>query len=61
MEKDNKMETYLTLAFKTKKQAEKNLHQIVSYFKDRMISADIIKGTDERGNYGFQVKYILSK
>jgi hypothetical protein len=55
------METYITLSFKTKKQADKNLRQIISYFKNRLISSDIIKGIDERGSYGFQVKYILSK
>ena len=55
------METYITLSFKTERQADKNLCQIISYFKNRLISAVIIKGIDERGNYGFQVKYILSK
>ena len=55
------METYITLSFKTEKQANKNLHQIISYFENRLKSYDIIKGTDERGNYGFQVKYNLLK
>lgn len=55
------METYITLAFKTEKQADKNLRQIISYFKNKLISSDIIKGIDERGIYGFQIKYILSK
>jgi hypothetical protein len=55
------METYTTLSFKTEKQANKNLHQIISYFANRLTSSDIIKGIDERGNYGFQVKYNLSK
>ena len=55
------METYITLSFKTEKQADKNLRRIISYFKNNLISSDIIKGIDERGNYGFQVKYILSK
>lgn len=55
------MKTYTTLSFKTEKQAKKNLHQIISYFENRLKSYDIIKGTDERGNYGFQVKYNLLK
>ena len=55
------METYTTLSFKTEKQVNKNLHEINSYFKSRLISSVILKGTDERGNYGFYVKYNLSK
>ena len=55
------METYTTLSFKTEKQANKNLHQIISYFESRLTNIDIIKGIDERGYYGFQVKYTLSK
>lgn len=59
--KKESMETYLTLSFKTKKQAEKTLRNIISYFENRLVSSEIIKGIDERGNYGFQVRYILSK
>lgn len=55
------MKNYTTLSFKTKKQADKNLREIISYFENRVMSSDIIKGIDERGNYGFQVKYVLSK
>ena len=55
------METFETLAFKTEKQANKNLQDIKSYFKSRLIDSKVFRGTDERGNYGFQIKYILSK
>lgn len=54
------METYTTLCFKTKTQANKNLLDINSYFKSRLISSEILKGTDERGICGFYIKYNLS-
>lgn len=55
------VEVYDTLAFKTKKIAEKNEQEIRDYFKDRLISSKISTGKDERGNYGFQVIYTLNK
>ena len=55
------MKTYTTLSFKTEKQANKNMMEINTYFKDHLINSEILQGTDERGNYGFYVKYNLSK
>ena len=54
-------ETYTTLCFNTEKQASKQLVSINMYFKNRLVSSEILKGTDERGIYGFYVKYILTK
>lgn len=53
------IEIYRTLSFKTEKQANRNLLDINTYFKSRLISSEILKGTDERGFYGFYIKYIL--
>ena len=39
------METLETLAFKTEKQAYKNLQEINSYFKSRLIDSKVFRGT----------------
>lgn len=49
-----------TLAFKNKKIATKNEDQIKSYFGERLVNSEILSGRDERGNYGYQIKYILN-
>ena len=54
-------ETYETLSFRTGKQANNNLIEIETHFSGRIIKSEILKGTDERGNYGFYVKYSLLK
>jgi len=54
-------EKYSTLAYKTKKSAEKSASQIKDYFGDRFLKSEVLQGEDERGNYGYQVHYELSK
>lgn len=54
-------EKYSTLAYKTKKSAEKSESQIKDYFGDRFLKSEVLQGEDERGNYGYQVHYELSK
>ena len=51
---------YDTLAFITKKEAEKNKQEIENYYGSQLArKSEIIEGTDERGNYGYQVVYYL--
>lgn len=55
------METYRTLSFKSERQAKESQIDIASYFASRLIDSIILKGVDERGNYGFYVSYNLLK
>lgn len=54
------MKTYKTLCFKTNKQALKNESEIKLYYGSSLISSKIKMGTDERGNSGFFIEYILN-
>lgn len=56
-----KTENYSTIAYKTKKSADKSASQIKEYFGDRFIKSEVLKGKDERGDYGYQVHYELKK
>jgi hypothetical protein len=55
------VEKYRTLSFKTKEIAEKNKKNIESYFGERVLNSNIIRGIDERGSDGFFVEYSLKK
>ena len=57
----SEIEEYSTLAYKTKKSAEKSANQIKDYFGDRFLKSEVLQGEDERGNYGYQVHYELKK
>ena len=61
MENKINKEEYLTLAFNSFSKAKKAKEEIKEYFKDRIICAEIIQGTDERGNTGFMIVYALTK
>jgi hypothetical protein len=54
-------EIYTTLAFKTKKEADKNAKEIEDYFNERFVNSEVVFGTDERGKKGYQVNYELKK
>ena len=52
---------YITLSFRTEKEVIKNLHQIISYFENRLTSYALLKGADERSNYGFNTQFKIKK
>lgn len=54
-------ETYLTLTWKTNRQAKKAENEIREYFDSRFISSEILFGKDERGNEGYYVSYVIKK
>jgi len=54
-------EKYSTLAYKTKKSAEKSAIEIKDYFGDRFIKSEVLQGKDDSGNHGYQVNYELKK
>ena len=55
------IQKYRTLSFKLKREAEKNRQQMVEYFGNRILDSSVDYGIDERGDYGFYVKYDLKK
>ena len=59
--KGGNIEGYEAGAFKTKTTAEKNQKEIKDYFGQKFLKSEIINGTDDKGNYGYLVKYTLKK
>ena len=55
------VEIYDTDSFETKIIAEKNQEEIKDYFGERLLESEIVNGIDDKGNYGYQVKYKLKK
>lgn len=57
----DKREEYMTLAFINLNEEKKAREEIKTHYKKRIICAEIIEGTDERGNTGFIIVYALTK